>query len=652
MRVSYYSYFNPLSNKHHALTNFKYLTFRQKVRAIALTILVGIPSLGIFAIPIFRLLTKSTLPTQELAKRCHRLWLKKQNLNPADFSLKKISNGNLSLVKRFLNAGGSIDKQDKEGYTLLHYAVMRDRRDLMKFLIENGASININDQRDATPLYYAVFSGLWDAAELLIENGAAINRQDKEGRSLLHYASISSFEKSKFLVDHGASIKLQDNQGKTPLHRSVLVGNLKLTKLFSQTDTVNLQDKKGNSPLHDAVRAENFEISNLLLEQGASVNQQGQEGFTPAHLAAERGHILILNLLIDKGADVDLINTNGYSVLAHAKIANHQNYKEVKRIITHQSKISKFSKRESYARHLLGHIYSLKEHSRLLPKEGSKILFLEMEGSLSGTFWKEILCDYQSLMDEYVFNNESKALLLESLKHANKKNSAEDLFKRWSEGKPIIVNTGFTGHSNTILMVKDRFFIIDRALPSGDHILTRTMPTIKESDIKTLLDLKKQDEDAHDSFMRQLIAGFEEKTEQDRQIQKNLCAEIETQLSGNCGWASRWGGTYVLFQSLGGKLSFSDVSILTMCSQTNKYLDKLNDPQNLYLPSPMLLAELTSKLRSEKSSSIVKVKADQTIKRLTQQWNDLFHYQTDDLADNVKKEWYAELEQSKILMQN
>lgn len=585
MKVSCISYFNPSSNKHYALKNFEYLTLKQKVRAIALTILAAIPSLGLFAIPVFRLLTKSTVPTQELARRCHPL-RPSQNL-----SLSDISN-DLIQIKRFLKGGGPIDQQDKEGFkgfTLLHYAVLRNRVDIMKFLIKNGASVKIQDNQGTSPLHVAAFKGYFEICKLLLEQGASIN----------------------------------------------------------------LQEYRGLTPLHIAIRMGNFEICKLLLDQGASVNQQGDEGYTPAHMAAIAGQIAILNLLIEKGADVDLVDKLGYTVLAKAKIFNPQNYNEVKQIITHQSSISKFSKRESYARHLLGHTYSLKGHSRLLPKKGSKMIPISLESSGGGRFWKEISREYQSLVDEHPINQDSKVIFLDFIQHATRENSAEDLFKRWSEGKHIVVNSGFIQHATTMVMIKDRFFVIDGAFPAGNNIMTRRMPAITEPIIKNLLELKKKgDARAYYTFMLQLLTGFEKESEQDRQIQKSLCDEVAPQTCGNCAWASRWGAAYVLYQSQGGKLPFSDVSTLTMCSQTNKYLDKLNDPQNLYLPSPMLLAELTSKLKAEKSSPLVKAKADQTIARLTEAWNALFHYPTADLAEDVKKEWLEELEKSKLLIQS
>lgn len=550
MKILTTSYFNPVSNKHHALKNFEYLTSKQKFRAIALTTLAALPTFGVFAIPVFRLLTKSTVPTQELAKRCHQL-RPIQNL-----SLSDISN-DLTQIKKFLKDGGSINQQDKVGFTLLHHAVVRNRVDIMKFLIKNGASLNI-------------------------------------------------------------------------------------------------QDKTGNSPLFNAVYNGNLGICKLLLEQGASVNLQESKGYSPAHSAAEKGRIDILNLLIEKGADVELVNKKGYSVLAQAKISNPQNYKEVKQIITRQSNISKFSKRESYARHLLGHSYSLRGHSQLLPKKGSKIIPLSLEGSsgTGGRFWQEILRDYQLLIDEHPFNQDSKDIFLDALRHAKGENSSEDLFKRWSEGKPIIVHTGYTGHAVTMLIIKDRIFMIDGTLSCiGNNTVTRRMPAITEPIIKAMLDLKKEDEKTYSPLMKQLIAGFEEESEQDRQIQNSFSSYgIGSQASGNCSWASKWGAAYILYQTLGGKLSFSDVSALTMCSQANKYLDKLNDPQNPYLPSPFFISLLTFRLKFHgynQCNPVVKAKADETISRLTEAWNALFQYPTADLAEEVKKEWLDELENSK-----
>ena len=86
--------------------------------------------------------------------------------------------GNLEIVKKYINNGVDINAKDKEGDTPLHKAVSRGKEEIVKYLINKGASLNIKDNRGRTPFYWAAFSMRKNMCELLIMNGADINPTD------------------------------------------------------------------------------------------------------------------------------------------------------------------------------------------------------------------------------------------------------------------------------------------------------------------------------------------------------------------------------------------------------------------------------------------------------------------------------------------
>ena len=95
------------------------------------------------------------------------------------------------------------------------------------------------------------------------------------------------------------------------LHRLALWGNcnLALILLSQHPDTdVNLICKQsGQTPLYLACMAGNLEMTDFLLERGASLEQpQSLAGKAPLHTACLHGHLPVAKLLLDKGAQVDI----------------------------------------------------------------------------------------------------------------------------------------------------------------------------------------------------------------------------------------------------------------------------------------------------------------------------------------------------------
>lgn len=56
--------------------------------------------------------------------------------------------------------------QDKDGRTILHYAVIQGNKDILKLLMCNGADPKIQDKRSRTALDYAHKQGDTELAEL------------------------------------------------------------------------------------------------------------------------------------------------------------------------------------------------------------------------------------------------------------------------------------------------------------------------------------------------------------------------------------------------------------------------------------------------------------------------------------------------------
>ncbi|RMD46707.1 MAG: ankyrin repeat domain-containing protein [Aquificota bacterium] len=116
----------------------------------------------------------------------------------------------------------------------LHVAVKEGDLDLVKHFIDKGADVNIKGVFGETPLHIAVDRGYDNIVKLLLENGANPNVQSNEGNTPLHLAVISSSADIAFeLIKAGADSSIKNKSGKTPLDIAMEVNDEKMIKILS-----------------------------------------------------------------------------------------------------------------------------------------------------------------------------------------------------------------------------------------------------------------------------------------------------------------------------------------------------------------------------------------------------------------------------------
>jgi len=80
------------------------------------------------------------------------------------------------------------DGEDKDGKTVLHFAVVNGQDKVFQILLESGANVNAEDKNGKTVLHFAVVKGQDKFVQLLLERGADVQSQDKNGKTVLHFA--------------------------------------------------------------------------------------------------------------------------------------------------------------------------------------------------------------------------------------------------------------------------------------------------------------------------------------------------------------------------------------------------------------------------------------------------------------------------------
>ena len=156
---------------------------------------------------------------------------------------------------------------------------------------------------------------------LTTANINAFHYSNDEGHCnlLFHTVKEGNYSVFKYLLEMGADPLLPNNHSTNVLH---LIIKKKLSPWIRDLKIESMtKDKKdrflncaevdgGNTPLMSAVRLGSWDITRLLVTNGANVNQQMTTGWSALHMAALRGHLQIAHYLMERGADPLLESTH------------------------------------------------------------------------------------------------------------------------------------------------------------------------------------------------------------------------------------------------------------------------------------------------------------------------------------------------------
>ena len=175
---------------------------------------------------------------------------------------------------------------------ILLNASMKNDDAAVKKLLQNGANIKKEDSKGRTPLHIATTWGNKKVVKVLLEAGADPNKADKEGETSVHKASYEGHAEvlKLLLAAPGVKVNKVDNEGRTPLWEASFLG---------KTDIVA-----------------------MLLKMGADANKADQDGDTPLYVAAKNGNTAVVKMLLAKSEIVKNLNRGILNVAATPEIKN------------------------------------------------------------------------------------------------------------------------------------------------------------------------------------------------------------------------------------------------------------------------------------------------------------------------------------------
>ncbi|CAL1291390.1 unnamed protein product [Larinioides sclopetarius] len=145
-----------------------------------------------------------------------------------------------------------INAKDKNGYSLLHWAVCNFHTHVVQQLIDAGADTKCISLKGNTPLHVASFKGHKEIAEILLQSvtgndlSVLINSKTTQGgNAALHIASKNNdIDMVKCLLMYGAIYDIQNKDGRTPARIS---SDQNIGDLLSVIDEMFTSVRQGNS---------------------------------------------------------------------------------------------------------------------------------------------------------------------------------------------------------------------------------------------------------------------------------------------------------------------------------------------------------------------------------------------------------------------
>ncbi|XP_056646306.1 ankyrin-3-like isoform X1 [Diorhabda sublineata] len=195
-------------------------------------------------------------------------------------------------------------------------------------LVDSGKSLNINDNNGNTALHYAACKNNLEILNyLVVQDDIRINTRNFLGQTPLYLAVKSGFiEATTILINHKANVNLPDNEDISPLHRSVTKPDI-AHLLIKNGANINVRDYSDDTPLHDAVGDKCLETICMLLYYNADSNAVGGNGLTPFMKALISENEEVQAALFDYVDDFNATSLDEYSTLTLA-LTNDNPYVE------------------------------------------------------------------------------------------------------------------------------------------------------------------------------------------------------------------------------------------------------------------------------------------------------------------------------------
>jgi ankyrin repeat protein len=237
--------------------------------------------------------------------------------------LVAIRNGDHSQVRKLIEAAGDVNTADSDGTTALMHSVIESDVKMMKLLIDKGANVNVKNSLDSTALMYAATN--LAKTRVLLDAGAEVKVKGKRGATPMSVAltTFGSTPVLKLLVNKGA--ELEDRL----MTLAAGTGDLEAIQYLLSIG-VPAGDRTGAS-LSAAITARCEACARLLVEKGAPANALRPNGTVNTKVGASSGGVLndtakrampeLSQFLLEHGASLESTDRERFTLLMQAVLS-------------------------------------------------------------------------------------------------------------------------------------------------------------------------------------------------------------------------------------------------------------------------------------------------------------------------------------------
>ena len=290
--------------------------------------------------------------------------------------------GDVDAIEEHIDAGADLNELSESGSAPLHFAVSRNRVEIVALLLDADADPDVEDSSQGTPLQLAIAGNKTEIIDLLLEAdafveapsiplqplvwegdmlgvklhiyaGTDIDQEDEFGNYPLLLAVEKGFleivdlfitheinlyvedphgfnsvilaaeqnhpEVLQLLLDSGADINIEDKAERTALDWAIIMQSTEAEEILRENDAPTGAEKSFIA----AIQTNNTEAVRALLDKGADVNEPAYTSKTPLHYASHSRNMEILKVILSKGADVEARTEQGFTPLGYAVGLNH-----------------------------------------------------------------------------------------------------------------------------------------------------------------------------------------------------------------------------------------------------------------------------------------------------------------------------------------
>jgi ankyrin repeat protein len=237
--------------------------------------------------------------------------------------LVAVRNGDHAQVSKLIQAGADVNTADKDGTTALMHAVLESDVKMMRLLIDKGANVNTKNAQDSTALMYAATN--LAKTRVLLDAGADVKAKGKRGATAMNVAvtTFGSTPVLKLLAAKGA--EREDRL----MTLAAGTGDIEAIQYLLSIG-VPAGDRTGAS-IAASITARCEACARLLVEKGAPANGLRPNGTLSTNVGATSGGLLndtakrampeLSQFLLDHGASLESTDREGFTLLMQAVLS-------------------------------------------------------------------------------------------------------------------------------------------------------------------------------------------------------------------------------------------------------------------------------------------------------------------------------------------